>query len=65
MTTTLERAISRKIFSEESKTAILDDVWKYYHECINDQLDEIESKWDTVDDAVWSTMVQSHRYGKK
>jgi len=54
--------MGRKIFSEESRTTLfVEDVWKDYHECLNDQMDELESKWDNVDDAVWSKVIVMER----
>ena len=62
MTTTIDRAISRKIISQASTTTLsVEDVWKDYQECINDQIDELESKWDNIDDAVWSKIIVMER----
>ena len=53
---TAERLLSRQKMSEQLQKD-LDDVWYDYKECVVDHIEEVEDKWDHIDDEVWSKVI--------
>ena len=48
--------MSRQQMSEQLQKD-LDDVWYDYKECVVDHIEEVEDKWDHIDDEVWSKVI--------
>ena len=63
MAHTLGRMMSRQQISEElQRTEDFEDVWEDFMECIEDHLEEVETKWDHYDDEVWAKAIIFERH---